>query len=75
MMVDETATINKLVEENKVLQGHIDDMRTDCMKLEAIREVTKIPDVWRHPDPIKAVRDILGPSRESDNFRSKEKKS
>lgn len=35
-------------------------------ELEAIQEIIKIPEVWSHPDPINAIREILETSTESD---------
>lgn len=37
-------------------------------KLRAIGEIIKIPDVWNHLDPIKAVREIIEASIDSDSI-------
>ena len=34
-------------------------------KLEAIRGIIKIPEVWTHPDPIQAIREVLDKSAQN----------
>ncbi len=37
------------------------------IEIEAIQEIIKIPEVWNHPDPISAIREILEASSNSDS--------
>ena len=61
---------NKLEAEGDKLQSHLAccqegyKMQMEAhhevkQKLEAIRTIVSIPDVWTHPDPTKAIREVL----------------
>ena len=41
-------------------------------KLEAIRGIIKIPEVWTHPDPIQAIREVLDKSAQNTDYVQKE---
>ena len=43
-----------------ICKGLLEDRVNAWNKLEAIRTIVSIPDVWTHPDPTKAIREVLG---------------
>ena len=50
---------DRLQEEIKEQGFTIFQMEKDVERVEAIRNIVKIPDVWTHPNPIKAIREVM----------------
>lgn len=67
---------DKLQEDYEASQGALGKiflkLADEQEKLETIRGIVKIPDVWSHPDPIKEIRELLESSIDSDSKRNQE---